>query len=60
MVEFFAILFLGIFLGWLFRGALTKSRIAHVKDELREQQLRTLVEKERLAQDKMLDERSKG
>jgi cytochrome bd-type quinol oxidase subunit 2 len=57
---FCAVLILGFVLGWLFRGAKTKTRIAMAKDELRLAELQTKIEKERRNQDRMLEERIHG
>lgn len=59
VLGFIAILGLGFFFGWIFRGAVSKSRISRVKDDLREQELQTKIQRERLAQDHLLDERIK-
>lgn len=57
MTGFIVILSTGIFIGWFIRGAFSKSRIGHLKNMMREEQLHTQIESERMKQHRMLDER---
>jgi hypothetical protein len=57
MAPFIVALVLGFCIGWLVRGAIAKSSIGRAKDRLREEQLETEIEKERMKQNRMLDER---